>query len=78
MEKLVNNTDIAVSRDGYNDWLVDTNIKTCHYINKDYKAIVDRRAARFLNDIKPIPKYYLYEMMFTELYTMMKLTSYPI
>jgi hypothetical protein len=52
LEKLVNNTDIAVSRDGHNDWLVDTNIKTCHYIHKDYKAIVDRRAARFLNDIK--------------------------
>jgi hypothetical protein len=52
LEKLINHIDIEILRDGYNDRLVDTNIITEHYINKDYKAIVDRRAARFLNDLR--------------------------
>ena len=34
-----------------NDVLQDTNIKTCHYLNKDYNEIFIRRSKRFMNDI---------------------------
>jgi hypothetical protein len=51
IEKLLNNTPIKTIRHGGNDYLVDTNIVTSHYINKDYNEIVSRRSKRFINDI---------------------------
>jgi hypothetical protein len=51
IQKLINNEEIEIIRINNNDYLKDTNIKTCHYINKDYKQILNRRIIRFMNDI---------------------------
>jgi len=51
LEKLINNKPILINRIDGNDFIEDTNIKTCHYLNKNYKEIVIRRSNRFMNDI---------------------------
>jgi len=52
LTKIVNKEDVTISfRDG-NHFLDGTNIKTSHYVNIDYKTIFNRRAERFLDDIK--------------------------
>jgi hypothetical protein len=51
IEKMINNIQIKTIRRDGNDFLVDTNIKTCHYLNKNFDEIVHRRAVRFMNDI---------------------------
>jgi hypothetical protein len=51
IQKLINNEEILINRINGNDYMKDTNIKTCHYLNKDYKEIVNRRSLRFMNDI---------------------------
>jgi hypothetical protein len=52
IQKLINNIKIETKRIDGNDYLVDTNIKTGHYINKDYNEIVKRRSERFMNYIR--------------------------
>ena len=51
IQKLINNEPILINRINDNDYIVDTNIVTSHYINTDYKEIVLRRSNRFMNDI---------------------------
>ena len=52
IQKLINNEPIIIKRiDNNNDYIDGTNIKTSHYIDKNYSEIVSRRSKRFLNDI---------------------------
>ena len=51
IEKLINNEPITIIRKDSNDYFENTNIKTSHYVDTDYKSIVDRRSQRFINDI---------------------------
>ena len=52
MVKIINNIPIqSIRRDG-NDYLVDTNIVSSHYLSKDHSKIINRRAIRFVNDIQ--------------------------
>lgn len=51
IQKLINKEPILIHRVDGNDYMKDTNIVTCHYINKDYNEIVIRRSRRFMNDI---------------------------
>jgi hypothetical protein len=51
IQKLINNEPIVINRINNNDVMADTNIVTCHYINKNYEEIVIRRSNRFINDI---------------------------
>ena len=51
IKKLINNEPILINRINGNDVMVDTNIKTCHYLDKNYEEIVIRRSKRFINDI---------------------------
>lgn len=51
MQKLINNEPIIINRINGNDYMDGTNIKTCHYQNKNYKEIVIRRSKRIMNDI---------------------------
>lgn len=52
IKKIINNEPILINRKDNNDYMNDTNIKTSHYLNKNYNEIVIRRSERFLNDIK--------------------------
>lgn len=52
LKKLINGEEIKIVRKGENDYMVDTNIKTNHYINSDYSCIVNRRSKRLMDDIK--------------------------
>lgn len=52
LTKIMNNEDVAISFRDNNHFLDGTNIKTSHYVNTDYKTIFDRRAKRFLDDLK--------------------------
>jgi hypothetical protein len=51
IEKLINNKPILIKRINGNDYMEDTNIHTCHYLNKNYNEIISRRSKRFINDI---------------------------
>ena len=51
IQKLINNQPIIVKRIDGNDYMEDTNIKTCHYLKHNYSEIVKRRSKRFMNDI---------------------------
>ena len=51
IQKLINHEPIIINRIGNDDYMENTNIKTCHYLTKDYKEIVIRRSKRFINDI---------------------------
>ena len=51
IQKLINNEEIVINRIDGNDYMKDTNIKTCHYVNTDYKKIVNRRSLRFMSDV---------------------------
>jgi hypothetical protein len=52
IQKIINNEELLTYRMNGNDYIKDTNIKTCHYINKNYSEILTRRKNRFVNDIK--------------------------
>lgn len=52
LEKLINNVPIEIYRCNGHDVLVDTLIRSLHYLNKDFSTILARRSARLLNDIR--------------------------
>lgn len=52
ISKIINNQPLNIYRENGNDYIEDTNIVTSHYINRDYKEILSRRAKRFYDDIK--------------------------
>jgi hypothetical protein len=47
----IGNIDIIRNSNG-NDYLGVTIIRTCHYLNTDYKAIFTRRIMRFIEQVK--------------------------
>ena len=51
INKIIKKEQILIIRNNGNDYLQGTNIKTSHYINKDYNEIVIRRSQRFINDL---------------------------
>lgn len=52
IEKIINNENIDIVRKEGFDYLSNTNIKTCHYLSKDYSSILLRRSQRFIENIK--------------------------
>lgn len=52
LKKMVDGVPLEIVRFDGNDWIKDTKIRTAHYLKNNYKEIVDRRAKRFINDIK--------------------------
>ena len=52
LRKLLNNEQVCVVRRGENDFIEGTEIVTSHYINKNYQEIFNRRASRFIKDVK--------------------------
>ena len=51
IQRLINDEPIIINRIDGNDYMDGTNIKTCHYLNKNYTEIVIRRSKRFMNNI---------------------------
>lgn len=51
IQKLINKQPIIVKRIDGNDYMEDTNIRTCHYLKHNYSEIIKRRSNRFMNDI---------------------------
>lgn len=51
IQKLISNEPILINRVDHDDFMTGTNIKTNHYIDKNYKEIVVRRGKRFMNDM---------------------------
>ena len=52
VEKLVNKEPITITRNNGNDYIDGTKIVTGHYQNQNYREIFDRRAARFLEQVR--------------------------
>jgi len=52
IQKMINNKPIVIQRVNGNDYMEGTNIKTSHYLTKNYTEIVSRRANRFMSDIR--------------------------
>ncbi len=52
IEKLIKDEPIKINRIDGNNYMEGTNIKTSHYINRNYEEIVLRRSQRLMNDIK--------------------------
>jgi len=51
IRKIINNEKINIIRIDGNDFFEGTNIKTSHYIDKDYESIVLRRRQRLIDNI---------------------------
>lgn len=52
LRKLLNCEEVCIVRRGENDFIEGTEIVTSHYINKNYQEIFNRRALRFIKDVK--------------------------
>jgi hypothetical protein len=53
IEKVINKEPLTIFRNYYGqDNIEGTHIVTSHYLNRNYKEILDRRANRFIEDVK--------------------------